>query len=68
MERTDAYAVREHLPPFRSDLDLYVVDGAVSGSVAYPTGAAVIEDGAMTGHVTTETNAVQGSSNDQATL
>jgi hypothetical protein len=49
MERTDAYAVREHLPPFRSDLDLYVVDGAISGSVVYPTGAAMIEDGAVTG-------------------
>ncbi len=49
MERTDPYAVGEGFPPFRSYLDLYVVEGVVSGSVAFPTGTAVIEDGAVTG-------------------
>jgi hypothetical protein len=49
MQRTDRYALREGLPPFRSDLDLYVVEGVISGNVIYPTGAAVIEEGAATG-------------------
>ena len=49
MKRTDPYALREGFPPFRSYLDLYLVDGVVSGSVAYPTGTAVIEEGAVTG-------------------
>ena len=49
MERTDDYARSHGLPPFRSSFDFYVVDGAISGTVAYPTGTAVIEDGSVTG-------------------
>lgn len=49
MQRTDDFAVAKGFPPFRDVLDLYVVDGAISGSVSYPTGTAVIEEGSVTG-------------------
>ena len=49
MKRTDAFAVREGFAPFRAELDFYVVDGVIGGSVTYPTGAAFIEEGVVTG-------------------
>jgi hypothetical protein len=49
MARTDSYALREKLPPSRYHLDFYVVQGLITGSVTYPTGAGVIEEGTVTG-------------------
>jgi hypothetical protein len=48
MQRTDDFAVSRGFPPVRVDLDLYVVNGAIRGSVQYPTGSAVIEEGTVT--------------------
>jgi hypothetical protein len=69
MKRTDAFAISQGFPAFRSYFDFYVVDGVISGSAAYPTGTAVIEEGSVTGRrITFRTSHVPQFERQRATI